>query len=695
MEISDSMEVDDPGGQSGASSGLTPGQPILSVPVVSDQQPRRVWKSDPESAEARAAREEFWRARRGVVARGDQRCLICGLRWQRSERVQAGGTVYMFPFPSGSEWQRWKLCLKLPGRPVPRRNDRICSLHFRPGETRVQLVDGVRVAHTLPVAAPKRNHFDERSRAPVRACSFPLCRGLRQGLLQVLIDIQQRGSALLRRAARPYWSRRRFALPELSPTNQAWVELFSEALNGRPNLPDQVELASLCALHFTPNWFRWENRGRPRLLDDPLGDPKLDKYAEPTIFSSSALIRALRMALDEDIAKQAEQREAARSSKPPAAPAPTVPPPPPVNRQSTSKIRCGYPYCEGGTILFPLPAERDQRKLWLRSLSAVLIAFGEPPGFDIKACTHLCSFHFNEEEIEDEEDGTITLSAEAVPSRFNRPSVQPDEPPPAEQEPIIKPISWPEQLSGFITEAASQLWQQQQEQQEEVASSEEEVVDVEEDSGFLPRLELQIAVDPGASASTADGEFAEGGDDQGGEGGLHHHHHQQLPLTDDDDEVLENGDEVWRPNGIGLTRSKLRGRGRGRSRGRGRGRGSAMRDIPSPIPPPPAQVAAESVAESQAGDVVRQAAALADSALAGHWPALRAVDTLRGAVYPLTAGLQAQTETTDQLLKLCLLRRLRRAAAQAAEAAVSEEPLSQQLHIQQLEPVAEAVAPIP
>ena len=41
----------------------------------------------------------------------------------------------------------------------------------------------------------------------------------------------------------------------------------------------------LCPLHFAPKWFRWENRGRPRVTSEPLGDPRLDKYAEPTLFS--------------------------------------------------------------------------------------------------------------------------------------------------------------------------------------------------------------------------------------------------------------------------------------------------------------------------------------------------------------------------------------------------------------------------
>ena len=46
-----------------------------------------------------------------------------------------------------------------------------------------------------------------------------------------------------------------------------------------------VASSFLCALHFAPKWFRWENRGRPRMTSEPLGEPKLDKYAEPTIFS--------------------------------------------------------------------------------------------------------------------------------------------------------------------------------------------------------------------------------------------------------------------------------------------------------------------------------------------------------------------------------------------------------------------------
>ena len=52
-----------------------------------------------------------------------------------------------------------------------------------------------------------------------------------------------------------------------------------------PPLPAVVISSFLCALHFAPKWFRWENRGRPRMTSEPLGEPKLDKYAEPTIFS--------------------------------------------------------------------------------------------------------------------------------------------------------------------------------------------------------------------------------------------------------------------------------------------------------------------------------------------------------------------------------------------------------------------------
>ena len=75
-----------------------------------------------------------------------------------------------------------------------------------------------------------------------RPCSYPLCRGLRRQLVSALWNIQTKGSAPLRRAVRPYWSRRKFPLPEPGPVNQVWVELFTEALNDRPNVPDEVEL---------------------------------------------------------------------------------------------------------------------------------------------------------------------------------------------------------------------------------------------------------------------------------------------------------------------------------------------------------------------------------------------------------------------------------------------------------------------
>ena len=93
-----------------------------------------------------------------------------------------------------------------------------------------------------PAPSPVRRYCDLSPEEAGRACSYPLCRGQRRQLLAVLSEIQERGSGPLRRAVRPYWSRRRFPLPEPGPVNQAWVELFTEALNDRPNVPDEVEL---------------------------------------------------------------------------------------------------------------------------------------------------------------------------------------------------------------------------------------------------------------------------------------------------------------------------------------------------------------------------------------------------------------------------------------------------------------------
>ncbi|XP_037073381.1 uncharacterized protein LOC119094426 [Pollicipes pollicipes] len=272
----------------------------------------------------------------GQLAEPDQSCFVCGQRWQRSLRFRLQRDVFMFALPTRPTPRRdWLLSLHWSRSSAPPADAQLCSLHFAPSDCR-PVLGRPGTAQLLPVALPRRRYFDGPESDCWRPCSYPLCRGQR---------------------------------------------------------------SYLCCLHFAPKWFRWENRGRPRQTPEPLGQPKLDKYAEPTIFSTSALIAGLKLALEKDLTLQAdlpdEETEPADGEHHPS------------TKQGPEEPRCDYPYCSPGDsgVLFTLPsAERGAGHD--ADCSVALLS------------SLLCSNHFSEESItRTEVDGetVITLDDKAVP----------------------------------------------------------------------------------------------------------------------------------------------------------------------------------------------------------------------------------------------------------------------------------------